>query len=105
MPFYPAAVRSHLAPFSLKRRDFRGLIPPVASVAQGPAKPYSAPSRLPERPFMAEVAKLTIRLNPADNIVVARADLLPGTPIPGEAVTVRARVPIGHKLATRAIAK
>jgi len=54
---------------------------------------------------MADIAKLTIRLNPADNVVVARADLLPGTPIPGENVTVRARVPVGHKLATRTIAK
>ena len=54
---------------------------------------------------MADIAKLTIRLNPADNIVVARADLLPGTPIPGENVTVKARVPVGHKLAIRAIAK
>ena len=55
---------------------------------------------------MAEPApKLTIRLNPADNIVVARADLLPGTAIPGENVTARARIPAGHKIATRAIAK
>ncbi len=53
---------------------------------------------------MAE-AKLTIRLNPADNVVVARADLLPGTPIPGESVTAKARIPSGHKVATRQIAK
>jgi altronate hydrolase len=50
-------------------------------------------------------AALTIRLNPADNIVVARADILPGTPIPGESVTAQQRVPMGHKLATRRIAK
>ncbi len=49
------------------------------------------------------LAKLTIRLNPADNIIVARADLLPGTPLPDEGITVKARIPVGHKLATRAI--
>ena len=54
---------------------------------------------------MADIAKLTIRLNPADNIVVARADLLPGAPIPGEGVTVKSRIPIGHKLAIKPLAK
>ncbi len=55
---------------------------------------------------MAEPApKLTIRLNPADNIVIARADLLPGTAIPGENVAARTRIPSGHKIATHAIAK
>ena len=49
--------------------------------------------------------KLTIRLNPADNVVVARTDLLPGTTIAGEAVTTRAHIPSGHKVATRPIAK
>jgi len=47
---------------------------------------------------------VTIRLNPADNVVVARADLLPGTEVPDEGVTVRAHVPAGHKLATAAVA-
>src|SRR5579871_6778279 len=47
---------------------------------------------------------LTIRLNAADNVVVARADILPGTEIPGEGVTARAHVPAGHKLATAAAA-
>ncbi|MBL8702456.1 MAG: altronate dehydratase [Alphaproteobacteria bacterium] len=49
------------------------------------------------------LAQLTIRLNPADNIIVARADLLPGTQIPGEGVTVKGRIPVGHKIATKAI--
>jgi len=49
------------------------------------------------------LAKLTIRLNPADNIVVARADLLPGTELPDEGVTVKARIPVGHKIATRPV--
>ena len=50
---------------------------------------------------MAE--QLTIRLNPNDNVVVARADLLPGAEVVGEAVTAGQHIPAGHKLATRAI--
>jgi altronate hydrolase len=49
--------------------------------------------------------KLTIRLNPADNIVVVRADLLPGATLPDEGIAARGHVPAGHKIATRAIAK
>src|SRR5919205_799644 len=45
---------------------------------------------------------LTIRLNQADNVVVARVDLLPGTA--AEGVAVRTPVPAGHKLATAPIA-
>src|SRR5215212_1338418 len=45
---------------------------------------------------------LTICLNPADNVVVARVDLLPGTE--AEGVAVRTPVPAGHKLATAPIA-
>ena len=45
---------------------------------------------------------LTIRLNPADNVVVARVDLLPGTEVEG--IAVRVPVPAGHKLATAPIA-
>ncbi|HKF74092.1 MAG TPA: altronate dehydratase family protein [Stellaceae bacterium] len=48
--------------------------------------------------------RLTIRLNGADNVVVARADILPGTEIPGERVTSRGHVPAGHKLATVPVA-
>ena len=47
---------------------------------------------------------LTIRLSAADNVVVARADVLPGTEIPGERVTARGHVPAGHKLATAPVA-
>ena len=54
---------------------------------------------------MAEATTLTIRLHPADNVVVARTDILPGTEIPGEGVTLRDAIPGGHKLTTRAIAK
>jgi altronate hydrolase len=42
---------------------------------------------------------LTIRLNPADNVVVARADILPGTALPGTNVVSRAHIPAGHKVA------
>jgi altronate hydrolase len=47
---------------------------------------------------------LIIRLNPADNVVIAMCPLIPGTAIGSEGVTVKAAVPAGHKLATRAIA-
>ena len=47
---------------------------------------------------------LAIRLNPLDNVVVARADLLPGTSLAEEKVTARTHVPVGHKLATARIA-
>jgi altronate hydrolase len=47
---------------------------------------------------------LTLRLHPDDSVVIARGDLAPGTSIPGEGTTVREAVPLGHKLATRAIA-
>jgi len=48
-------------------------------------------------------AKKTLRLNPEDNIVVAIADLPAGSVVEGEIVT-RARVPRGHKTASRFIA-
>ena len=47
---------------------------------------------------------LTIRLNPTDNVVVARADLLPGAEIAGEKVRALTHVPAGHKIATAPIA-
>ena len=46
---------------------------------------------------------LFIRLNRDDNVVLARADILPGTPIPEEGVTTAGPVPAGHKMATRPI--
>ena len=54
---------------------------------------------------MSQSAPLTIRLNPADNVVIARADLLPGIDLPGEDVTCRERIPAGHKVATCDIAE
>src|SRR5882672_2593029 len=47
---------------------------------------------------------LTIRLNPADNVVVARVDLLPGTELASERITVGGHVPAGHKVATAPVA-
>ena len=48
---------------------------------------------------------ITVRLNGADNIVVARVDILPNTELPGEeGVRTTGRVPAGHKVATRPIA-
>jgi altronate hydrolase len=47
---------------------------------------------------------LTIRLHPADNVVVARTDILPGTALPGEGVATARFIPAGHKIATAAIA-
>ena len=53
---------------------------------------------------MNVTAPITIRLNDADNVVVARGTLAAGTPIPGEGVTAAEAIPAGHKIATAAIA-
>jgi altronate hydrolase len=44
-----------------------------------------------------------IRIHPADNVVIARRQLLGGTVLEGEGVTVAGLVPPGHKIATRPI--
>src|SRR3978361_881056 len=43
-----------------------------------------------------------IRLHPDDNVVIARATLLPGAPV-GDKVLASERIPAGHKVAVRAI--
>jgi len=48
-------------------------------------------------------ASLTIRLHPNDDVVIARAQLVGGTPLAEENVTVSGLVPPGHKVATRAL--
>ncbi|MGF1624563.1 MAG: UxaA family hydrolase [Alphaproteobacteria bacterium] len=53
---------------------------------------------------MTATGALTIRLNPADNVVVARADLLPGADVPSEGIAAGEHIPAGHKIATAAIA-
>jgi altronate hydrolase len=46
-----------------------------------------------------------IRLDPADNVVVARIELAPGTFIKSESITTLQPVPLGHKIAARMIEK
>jgi altronate hydrolase len=47
-------------------------------------------------------APLSIRLHPNDNVVVARVDILPGTPVEG-GVSAAALIPAGHKMLTRPV--
>jgi len=47
----------------------------------------------------------TIRIHPADNVVIARRQLLGGTVIAEEGVTVAGLVPPGHKVAAASIAQ
>mgnify|MGYP006172706055 FL=1 len=46
-----------------------------------------------------------IRLNPLDNVVIARQALAPGVRLDAEAITVRQPIPSGHKLATEPVAQ
>jgi altronate hydrolase len=46
----------------------------------------------------------TIRIHANDNVIIARRQLLGGTVIDGEGITVAGLVPPGHKVATQAIA-
>jgi altronate hydrolase len=52
---------------------------------------------------MLNQASLTIRLHPDDDVVIARAQLVGGTRLIDENVTVAGLVPPGHKVATRPI--
>lgn len=52
---------------------------------------------------MLQAADLTIRLNAADDVVIARVDLPAGTEIIKENIRVGVNVPAGHKVATRDI--
>ncbi len=53
---------------------------------------------------MPAAPPLTVRLNPADNVLIAQCPLVPGTQLPGESVIVKANVPQGHKIAATLIA-
>src|SRR5512135_1938321 len=53
---------------------------------------------------MLTKTSLTIRLHPNDDVVIARAQLVSGTALLDEDVTVSGLVPPGHKVATHAIA-
>ena len=44
-----------------------------------------------------------IRLHPNDDVVIARSQLVSGTAIENELITVKGLIPPGHKIATRAI--
>src|SRR3954466_6304478 len=48
---------------------------------------------------------LGIRIHPADDVVIARQQLVGGTAIASERITVIGLVPPGHKVAVRAIAQ
>ena len=48
---------------------------------------------------------LTIRIHPADDVVIARQQLVGGTVLADEGITVAGLVPPGHKVAVRAIAQ
>jgi altronate hydrolase len=54
---------------------------------------------------MLQAADLTIRLNPADDVVIARVELPAGTEIIKENIRVAVTVPAGHKIATRDVAE
>jgi len=54
-----------------------------------------------QKPF----AGPAIRLHPHDNVVIARVDIAQGAAITAENVTCLNRIPAGHKVAARAIAK
>jgi altronate hydrolase len=53
---------------------------------------------------MLKDVPLVLRLNPADDVVIARRQLVSGTLVKSEGITVIGLVPPGHKVATRAIA-
>src|SRR3954451_10144111 len=48
-------------------------------------------------------APLTVRLNPNDNVIVARVDILPATALASEELATTQRIPAGHKVATKPI--
>ena len=52
---------------------------------------------------MLRETPLYLRLNPADDVVIACRELETGTNLLKEAVVVKERIPAGHKVATRAI--
>lgn len=54
---------------------------------------------------MLDRVSAVIRLNENDNVVVARAELLPGASIEGGNITARSAIPAGHKVATAPIAQ
>ena len=54
---------------------------------------------------MLQAADLTIRLHADDDVVIARVELPAGTMVQKENVRASVRIPAGHKIAVRAVAK
>ena len=54
---------------------------------------------------MLQAADLTIKLNPADDVVIARVEIPAGTELIKEGVRVAVNVPAGHKIAIRDVAE
>ena len=54
---------------------------------------------------MLQAADLTIRLHPEDDVVIARVELAAGTLVAKENVRAAVRIPPGHKIAVRPVAK
>ena len=52
---------------------------------------------------MTKVAPPVIRIHPADDVVIARVQLLGGTRLEAEGVTISGLIPPGHKVAVRTI--
>ena len=74
-------------------------------MAEGPGPdPNLLGNTASEKIVIQQDTALTIRLGPADDVVVARLDLLGGLNLPSEGVVTRERIPAGHKVAIRAIA-
>ncbi|RJQ63267.1 MAG: altronate dehydratase [Desulfobacteraceae bacterium] len=49
---------------------------------------------------MHKGGKLTLRLHPDDNVIVARAEMTSGTEVSEEKIASRDRIPFGHKIAS-----
>ncbi|MBE0627490.1 MAG: altronate dehydratase [Burkholderiales bacterium] len=56
-------------------------------------------------PSIKNLTAAAIRLHPNDNVLVARADLAQGSLLADENLTCLNRIPAGHKVAARALAK
>jgi len=54
---------------------------------------------------MLQTADLTIKLNPADDVVIARVEIPAGTELLKEGVRVAVTIPAGHKIAVRDVAE
>jgi altronate hydrolase len=53
-------------------------------------------------PYDAPKTPLYLRLNPADDVVIALREIAAGTRLDGEGVSAAEKIPPGHKMATRA---